>query len=411
VSIAARNRDFSTSVVISKGLEINTHANAMNTQPYEYIQLWLVGYNEAPTMSGALPARQDVESSSMRPPPRPSSSQLPASTGSTPFSDWSPSQTPRQIAATPMLAGSSQAPAPATTSKVRLNEAEILVLVKLALQHWSIRERNCAEYLEQVEDDFLKAIARPFATSRKKIQDLIKKYRKLFQKQGSGTGVNSAGPLESEVGQVMKDLVAASDAEIAREKARDKQAAHRVKDKATSQMDRNNMMVRAMDKQRAPQLSGLSSDGDDEVDQTSEDEPSASVTDLLPVSSPASQSTISSRGRGSSHGRSRNNAQGKKRARGYDLEALVAGMEAERELRRQELQRQIERDRDERQHQIERDREDREERERLRREEREERVKREEREREDRLAALEERRAYLEVIRLITVIFNDVRRH
>jgi hypothetical protein len=293
-----------------------------------------------------------------------------------------------------------------------LNEAEILVLVKLALQHWSIRERNCAEYFEQVGDDFLKAIARPFATSRKKIQDLIKKYRKLFQKQGSGTGVNSAGPLESEVGQVMKDLVAASDAEIAREKARDKQVAHQVKDKATSQMDRNNMMVRAVDKQRAPRLSGLSSgDDDDEVDQTSEDEPPASVTDLLPVSSPASQSTISSRGRGSSHGRSRNNAQGKKRARGHDLEALVAGMEAERELRRQELQRQIERDRDERQRQIERDREDREEREQLHREEREERIKREEREREDRLAALEERRAHLEVIRSIAVIFNDVRRH
>jgi hypothetical protein len=226
----------------------------------------------------------------------------------------------------------------------------------------------------------------------------------VFQKQGSGTGVNSAGPLESDVGQVMKDLVATSDAEIAREKARDKQVAHQVKDKATSQMDCNNMMVRAVDKQRAPRLSGLSSgDDDDEVDQTSEDEPPASVTDLLPVSSPASQSTISSRGRSSSHGCSRNNAQGKTRARGHDLEALVAGMEAERELRRQELQRQIERDRDKRQRQIERHCEGR--------EEREERIKRGEREREERLAALEEHRAHLEVIRSIAVIFNDVRRH
>jgi len=142
----------------------------------------------------------------------------------------------------------------------------------------------------------------------------------------------------------MKDLVAASDAEIAREKFRDKQITHRVKDKATSQIDRNNMMVRTIDKQKAPQLSELSSDDDDEVDQTSEDEMPASATDLLLVSSLASQSTVSSRGCGSSYSRSLSNVQGKKRARSYDPKTLVAGMEAEREL-----QYQMWRDRDEHQ--------------------------------------------------------------
>jgi hypothetical protein len=268
---------------------------------------------------------------------------------------------------------------------VPLKDADLLVLAKLALQHWSIRERNCGEFFEVVKKDFQKAINRNFATSRKKVQDLIKKYRGIFKEEGSGTGVNSS---EDEIVPVMRELVACSDAEIARNKKKDKQALARAQDKANAVKDRDEMLLRAMDKQRPAYLSGLESDDDEEADQTSiEEDPAPSSPSIV------SQSTTSSR---SSHGRSRNNAQGKKRARGPDLEAILANAEAERVLRRQELESQMERDREER-------REEREERERLRREERINRERREERERED-------RRVQFEFMKQIAIIFNEGRR-
>lgn len=124
---------------------------------------------------------------------------------------------------------------------------------------------------------------------------------------------------------MIRELVAYSDTEIARDKKKDKRALARTQDKANAVKDRNEMLLRAMDKQRPAYLSGLESDDDKEANQTSiKEDPALSSPSIV------SQSTTSSR---SSHGRSRNNAQGKKRARGPDLKAILANAEAERVLR------------------------------------------------------------------------------
>jgi hypothetical protein len=211
-------------------------------------------------MSDALPqARPSVESS-LGPPPRP----LPPSADGTPFSDWdlTPSHS---LFATPAPRSQSQL-SQTPGSRVPLKDADLLVLAKLALQHWSIRERNCGEFFEVVEKDFQKAINRNFATSRKKVQDLIKKYRGIFKEEGSGTGVNSS---KDEIVPVMRELVACSDAKIVYNKKKDKQALARAQDKANAVKDRNEMLLRAIDKQRPAYLSGLESDDDKEADQTS----------------------------------------------------------------------------------------------------------------------------------------------
>jgi uncharacterized membrane-anchored protein YhcB (DUF1043 family) len=293
-----------------------------------------------------------------------------------------------------------------------LNDAELLMLTKVALKHWSIRERSCSDFFDTCEQEFLIALGRHFATSRKKIQDLIKQYRAQFKAAGSGTGINSE---ETQMVQVMKDLVAASDSESQRHKEKDQHDADREQDRLKAVRDRENMLMCAMDKQRAPGLPNLSSDEDsDEADKTSEDEEPAIPPS--PSQRTPSQSTLSSRG---GHGRSRNNAQGKKRARGSEgLDLLLAGIEAERALRHKELQRQIERDREDRDERERLRREEVEERERLRRQDIEERdrLRREEiedrrMEREERrLAAMEERRVHLEVMKQIVSMFAEVRR-
>jgi uncharacterized membrane-anchored protein YhcB (DUF1043 family) len=145
-----------------------------------------------------------------------------------------------------------------------LNDAELLMLTKVALKHWSIRERSCSDFFDTCEQEFLIALGRHFATSRKKIQDLIKQYRAQFKAAGSGTGINSE---EIQMVQVMKDLVAASDAESQRHKEKDQHDADREQDRLKAVRDRENMLMCAMDKQRAPGLPNLSSDEDsDEAD-------------------------------------------------------------------------------------------------------------------------------------------------
>jgi len=98
------------------------------------------------------------------------------------------------------------------------------MLTKVALKHWSIRERSCSDFFDTCEQEFLIALGRHFATSRKKIQDIIKQYRAQFKAAGSGTGINSE---ETQMVQVMKDLVATSDAESQRHKEKDQHDADR----------------------------------------------------------------------------------------------------------------------------------------------------------------------------------------
>jgi hypothetical protein len=271
---------------------------------------------------------------------------------------------------TPSRARSSVAPssrtsvAPSARSSVTprnasipLTPEEIVTLAELAVSHFRIRKRKggAAKYFERVEDDLSKEIGRPFTSARQKVQKMVKEYRQKFNLEGSGTGVNSSEP---EIDAVMRDLVELFNQERARTEANEADGVAAEKEARRVKRDRRNMLARASGKEVSSDedLESGSSVSEEEDKTTDEDTAADTVAneDEEAVPIPArrrrtvSPDTSTSRGRGRARGNTRS---GRKRPREEDNEAdrsqmreMLEGMAADRELRRQELAAQREKD-------------------------------------------------------------------
>jgi hypothetical protein len=97
----------------------------------------------------------------------------------------------------------------------RLTDEETLSLMKLALAHWGIRTRSCAEFFDYVEKEFIRVLGRPFATTRKKVHRAMKEFRDNGTVLGeSVNGARSDSPLTIELRRVMQALTDAAAEEV-----------------------------------------------------------------------------------------------------------------------------------------------------------------------------------------------------
>jgi hypothetical protein len=184
---------------------------------------------------------------------------------------------------------------------------------------------------------------------------MVKEYRQKFNLEGSGTGVNSSEP---GIDAVMRDLVELFNQERARTEANEADGVTAEKEARRVKRDRRNMLARASGKEVSSDedLESGSSVSEEEDKTTDEDTAADTVAneDEEAVLMPArrrrtvSPDTSTSRGRGRARGNTRS---GRKRPREEDKEAdrsqmreMLKGMAADRELRRQELAAQREKD-------------------------------------------------------------------
>jgi hypothetical protein len=269
----------------------------------------------------------------------------------------------------------------------RLTDEETLSLMKLALAHWGIRTRSCAEFFEYLEKEFVRVLGRPFATTRKKVHRAMKEFRENGTVLGeSPGGTRSDSPLTTELRRVMQALTDAAAEEVGLQGRKGtgtlcRRALENYEDMEDEERDyeaerqaRKSVLKRYVD-QESP-VSGLTDPrSGDEMDAASEDDGDAGHF-MVEASLPPSQAQQFSstprqdQSRETSASRARSSTalqQSRKRPREEPLLAdLVARLEEDQEFRREELRRRLERDREEREER-EREREnDREERERER---------------------------------------------
>jgi len=262
--------------------------------------------------------------------------------------------------------------------------------MKLALAHWDIRTRSCAEFFDHVEKDFIRVLGRPFATTRKKVHRAMKEYRENGTILGeSVNGTRSESPLTTELRRVMQALTDANAEEASfsgRKGTGPRRTQEQFEDEEDGERDyeaerqaRRAVLKRYVD-QESP-VSGLTDPRTgDEVDAVSEDDGDTghvTMSDSMPLSQALRMSSTprynqSREPSAASRGRSSGLQQSRKRPREDIIADLVTSLEEDRALRQEELRRRLERDqgeREERERERERDRAEREkERENLREE-------------------------------------------
>jgi hypothetical protein len=268
--------------------------------------------------------------------------------------------------------------------------------MKLALEHWGVRTRSCAEFFNHVEKEFIRVLGRPFATTRKKVHRAMKEFRDNGTVLGeSANGARSDSPLTTELRRVMQALTDAAVEEVGFSGRKGISAAERralenyedmdddddERDYEAERQARRSVLKRYVD-QESP-VSGLTNPrSGDEMDATSEDDGGDAGHVMMEESLPPSQASRfrstprhdQSRETSASRARSTGQQLSRKRPREEPLLAdLVARLEEDQELRREELRRRLQRDQEEREER-EREREkDRQEREREREDLRQER--------------------------------------
>jgi hypothetical protein len=268
--------------------------------------------------------------------------------------------------------------------------------MKLALEHWGVRTRSCAEFFNHVEKEFIRVLGRPFATTRKKVHRAMKEFRDNGTVLGeSANGARSDSPLTTELRRVMQALTDAAVEEVGFSGRKGISAAERralenyedmdddddERDYEAEHQARRSVLKRYVD-QESP-VSGLTNPrSGDEMDATSEDDGGDAGHVMMEESLPPSQASRfrstprhdQSRETSASRARSTGQQLSRKRPREEPLLAdLVARLEEDQELRREELRRRLQRDQEEREER-EREREkDRQEREREREDLRQER--------------------------------------
>jgi hypothetical protein len=268
--------------------------------------------------------------------------------------------------------------------------------MKLALEHWGVRTRSCAEFFNHVEKEFIRVLGRPFATTRKKVHRAMKEFRDNGTVLGeSANGARSDSPLTTELRRVMQALTDAAVEEVGFSGRKGISAAERralenyedmdddddERDYEAEHQARRSVLKRYVD-QESP-VSGLTNPrSGDEMDATSEDDGGDTGHVMMEESLPPSQASRfrstprhdQSRETSASRARSTGQQLSRKRPREEPLLAdLVARLEEDQELRREELRRRLQRDQEEREER-EREREkDRQEREREREDLRQER--------------------------------------
>jgi hypothetical protein len=277
----------------------------------------------------------------------------------------------------------------------RLTDEETLSLMELALEHWGIRTRSCAEFFNHVEKEFIRVLGRPFATTRKKVHRAMKEFRDNGTVLGeSANDARSDSPLTTELRRVMQALTDAAAEEVGFSGRKgigisdvERRALEQYEDMDNEERDyeverqaRRSVLKRYVD-QESP-VSGLTNPrSGDEMDATSEDDGDTGHV-MMEESLPPSQAQRfrstprhdQSRETSASRARSTGLQLSRKRPREEPLLAdLVARLEEDQELRREELRRRLQRDQEEREER-EREREkDRQEREREREDLRQER--------------------------------------
>jgi hypothetical protein len=290
-----------------------------------------------------------------------------------------------------------KSPKPVISRPPRLTDEETLSLMKLALAHWGIRTRSCAEFFEHLEKEFVRVLGRPFATTRKKVHRAMKEFRENGTVLGeSPGGTRSDSPLTTELRRVMQALTDAAAEEVGlqgrkgtfcrRALENDEDMEDEERDYEAERQARKSVLKRYVD-QESP-VSGLTNPrSGDEMDAVSEDDGDAGHF-MMAESLPRSQAQQfrstprQNQSRETSASRARSSTalqQSRKRPREEPLLAdLVARLEEDQELRREELRRRLQRDqeeREEREREREKDREERErERENLRQEREHQRV-------------------------------------
>jgi hypothetical protein len=267
--------------------------------------------------------------------------------------------------------------------------------MKLALEHWGVRTRSCAEFFNHVEKEFIRVLGRPFATTRKKVHRAMKEFRDNGTVLGeSANGARSDSPLTTELRRVMQALTDAAVEEVGFSGRKGISAAERralenyedmddddERDYEAERQARRSVLKRYVD-QESP-VSGLTNPrSGDEMDATSEDDGGDAGHVMMEESLPPSQASRfrstprhdQSRETSASRARSTGQQLSRKRPREEPLLAdLVARLEEDQELWREELRRRLQRDQEEREER-EREREkDRQEREREREDLRQER--------------------------------------
>jgi hypothetical protein len=268
--------------------------------------------------------------------------------------------------------------------------------MKLALEHWGVRTRSCAEFFNHVEKEFIRVLGRPFATTRKKVHRAMKEFRDNGTVLGeSANGARSDSPLTTELRRVMQALTDAAVEEVGFSGRKGISAAERralenyedmdddddERDYEAEHQARRSVLKRYVD-QESP-VSGLTNPrSGDEMDATSEDDGGDAGHVMMEESLPPSQASRfrstprhdQSRETSASRARSTGQQLSRKRPREEPLLAdLVARLEEDQELWREELRRRLQRDQEEREER-EREREkDRQEREREREDLRQER--------------------------------------
>jgi hypothetical protein len=274
----------------------------------------------------------------------------------------------------------------------RLTDEETLSLMKLALEHWGVRTRSCADVFNHVEKEFIRVLGRPFATTRKKVHRAMKEFRDNGTVLGeSANGAQSDSPLTAELRRVMQALTDAAAEEVGFSGRKGIGAAERralenyedmdddeERDYEAERQARRSVLKRYVD-QESP-VSGLTNPrSGDEMDATSEDDAGHVMMEesLPPSQASRFRSTPrldQSRETSASRARSTGLQLSRKRPREEPLLAdLVARLEEDQGLRREELRRRLQRDQEEREER-EREREkDRQEREREREDLRQER--------------------------------------
>jgi hypothetical protein len=271
-----------------------------------------------------------------------------------------------------------KSPRPVLSRPPRLTDEETLTLMKLALAHWGIRTRSCAESFEHLEKEFVRVLGRPFATTRKKVHRAMKEFRENGTVLGeSPGGTRSDSALTTELRRVMQALTDAAADEVGmqgRKGTFSRRALENYEDMEDEERDyeaerqaRRSVLKRYVN-QESP-VSGLTNPrSGDEMDAASEDDDDAghfTMAESL-LSSQAQQFRSTPRhdqSRDTSASRARSSAalqQSRKRPREEPLLAdLVARLEEDQE-EREEREREREKDREERKRERENLRQERE---------------------------------------------------
>jgi hypothetical protein len=271
-----------------------------------------------------------------------------------------------------------KSPRPVLSRPPRLTDEETLTLMKLALAHWGIRTRSCAESFEHLEKEFVRVLGRPFATTRKKVHRAMKEFRENGTVLGeSPGGTRSDSALMTELRRVMQALTDAAADEVGmqgRKGTFSRRALENYEDMEDEERDyeaerqaRRSVLKRYVN-QESP-VSGLTNPrSGDEMDAASEDDDDAghfTMAESL-LSSQAQQFRSTPRhdqSRDTSASRARSSAalqQSRKRPREEPLLAdLVARLEEDQE-EREEREREREKDREERKRERENLRQERE---------------------------------------------------